>query len=59
MTTPVAILIAAVILAGTVAFVFRYEATTASVAAAHRLDRWTGKIQFCSFQNSRMACADE
>jgi hypothetical protein len=59
MTTPVAILIGAIILAGTMAFVFRYDISPDSVSVAHRFDRWTGKIQLCAAQNGRMVCADE
>jgi hypothetical protein len=42
--TPIAIIIAAVILALTAAFMFRWELQSGVV----RLDRWTGTVSVCS-----------
>ena len=47
----VAIVVAAIILAGTIAVVFRYE-----MSAAYRLDRWTGQVRLCEILNGRIEC---
>ena len=57
MTTPVAVVIAAVIIAGTMAFIFRYEIEPVSVDVAY--DRWTGKLQQCSVQKGQMDCREQ
>src|SRR6202022_3615724 len=36
----------------TMAAVFRYEVTPVSTTVAHRFDRWTGKIQICTYQKA-------
>lgn len=59
MSTPTAILIAGVMIAGTMALVFRYELSLASITEAHRFDRWTGKIQRCTSKNGKMDCSDK
>ena len=40
-----AVVAGALIVAATMAAVFRYEVTPVSTTVAHRFDRWTGKIQ--------------
>ena len=59
MTTPTAVVIAAIIIAGTMAFVFRYEVEPAGIGVAYKYDRWTGKLRQCNVQNGRMDCQDE
>jgi hypothetical protein len=53
----IAVVAGAIIVAATMAVVFRYEVTPVSTTVAHRFDRWTGKIQICTYQlewNARM-----
>ena len=59
MSTPMAVVIAAIIIAGTMAFVFRYEVEPVSIDAAYKYDRWTGKLQQCNVQKARMDCHDQ
>ena len=59
MTTPVAVVIAAIIIAGTMALIFRYDVEPVSVEAAYKYDRRTGKLQQCSVQKGRVDCRDE
>jgi hypothetical protein len=54
-----AIVAGAIIIAATMAVIFRYEVSPISVSSAHRFDRWTGKIQICTSQKGRMECSDE
>jgi hypothetical protein len=54
-----AVVIAAIIIAGTMAFVFRYEVEPAGIGVAYKYDRWTGKLRQCNVQNGRMDCQDE
>jgi len=55
----VAVVAGAIIVAATMAVVFRYEVTPVSTTVAHRFDRWTGKIQICTYQKARMECSDD
>ena len=55
----VAVFAGAIIVAATMAVVFRYEVTPVSTTVAHQFDRWTGKIQICAYQKARMECSDE
>ena len=59
MTTPMAVVIAAIIIAGTMALVFRYEIEPVSVEVTYKYDRWTGKLQQCSVQKGRVDCHDQ
>jgi hypothetical protein len=54
-----AVVAGAIIVAATMAVVFRYEVTPVSTTVAHRFDRWTGKIQICAYQKARMECSDD
>jgi hypothetical protein len=54
-----AVVAGALIVAATMAAVFRYEVTPVSTTVAHRFDRWTGKIQICTYQRARMECSDD
>ena len=58
MTTPVAVLIGSIIIAGTMAFIFRYDIAPASVGVAYKYDRWTGKLQQCKAPKGVMDCRD-
>ena len=55
----IAVVAGAIIVAATMAVVFRYEVTPVSTTVAHRFDRWTGKIQICTYQKARMECSDD
>ena len=55
----VAVVAGAIIVAATMAVVFRYEVMPVSTTVAHRFDRWTGKIQICAYQKARMECSDD
>ena len=59
MTTPAAVVIAAVIIAGTMAFILRYKVGPVSVGVAYKYDRWTGKLQQCNVQKGRVDCHDQ
>jgi len=49
MTTPVAIVVGAALLAAAVLFVFRWEiAAGPSTVPVVRLDRWTGSVTVCN-----------
>jgi hypothetical protein len=59
MTTPVAVVIAAIIIAGTMAFIFRYEIEPVGIGVMYKYDRWTGKLQQCTVQKGGIECRDE
>jgi hypothetical protein len=59
MTTPVTVVIAAIIIAGTMAFIFRYEIEPVSIGVTYKYDRWTGKLQQCAVQKGGIECRDE
>jgi hypothetical protein len=59
MTTPMVVMIAAIITAGTMAFIFRCEIEPVSIDGAFKYDRWTGKLPQCNVQKGRMDCHDE
>jgi hypothetical protein len=54
-----AVVAGAVIIAATMAVIFRYEVSPISLSSAHRFDRWTGKIQICTYQKVRMECSGD
>jgi hypothetical protein len=55
----VAVVAGAIIIAATMAVTFRYEVSPVSLSSAYRFDRWTGKLQICTYQKARMECSDE
>ena len=55
----VAVVAGAIIVAATMAVIFRYEVSPISLSLAHRFDRWTGEIQICIYQKVRMECSDD
>jgi hypothetical protein len=61
MNDPVAaaVVAGAMIIAATMAVIFRYEVSPISVSSTYRFDRWTGKIQICTYQKVRMECSDD
>jgi hypothetical protein len=56
--SPITIIVAALIIAGSMALLFRWHVISSSIGV-QRLDRWTGKIQFCGQVNGKVVCIDE
>jgi hypothetical protein len=56
--SPIAVIVAALIIAGSMALLFRWLVISSSIGV-QRLDRWTGKIQFCGQANGKVVCVDE
>jgi hypothetical protein len=48
MSTPITIIVAAVILAAALLVAFRWEITVGSGALPFLLDRWTGNVSYCT-----------
>jgi hypothetical protein len=59
MTTPMAVVIAAIVIAGTIALIFRYDVEPAGIGVVYKYDRWTDKLQQCNAQKGRVDCRDE
>jgi hypothetical protein len=55
---PITVIVAALIIVGSMALLFRWHVVSSSIGL-QRLDRWTGKIQFCSQPNGKVVCVDE
>jgi hypothetical protein len=55
----VAVVAGAIIIAATMAVIFRYEVSPISVSSAYRFDRWTGKMQICTYQKVRVECSND
>jgi hypothetical protein len=55
---PIALVVASLIIAGSMALLFRWHVISSSIGV-QRLDRWTGKIQFCGQANGKVVCVDE
>jgi hypothetical protein len=56
--SPITIIVAALIIAVSMAGLFRWHVVSSSIGV-QRLDRWTGKIQFCNQANGKVVCVDE
>jgi hypothetical protein len=56
--SPITVIVAVLIIVGSMFFLFRWHVISSSIGV-QRLDRWTGKIQFCSQVNGRVVCVDE
>jgi hypothetical protein len=56
--SPITVIVAGLIIAVALAFLFRWHVISSSIGV-QRLDRWTGKIQFCSQANGKVICVDE
>jgi len=56
--SPIAIIVAALIIVSSMALLFRWHVISSSIGV-QRLDRWTGKIQFCGQANGKVVCVDE
>jgi hypothetical protein len=56
--SPITVIVAGVIIVVALAFLFRWHVISSSIGV-QRLDRWTGKIQFCSQANGKVVCVDE
>jgi hypothetical protein len=55
---PITVIVAAVMIVVSMALLFRWHVVSSSIGV-QRLDRWTGKIQFCSQANGKVVCVDE
>ena len=55
---PITLIVAALIIVGSMALLFRWHVVSSSIGV-QRLDRWTGKIQFCSQANGKVVCVNE
>jgi hypothetical protein len=56
--SPIVVIVAALIIVCSMALLFRWHVISSSIGV-QRLDRWTGKIQFCSQANGKVVCVDE
>jgi hypothetical protein len=56
--SPITVIVAVLIIVGSMFFLFRWHVISSSIGV-QRLDRWTGKIQFCGQANGRVVCVDE
>ena len=56
--SPIIVIVAAIIIAGSMAFLFRWHVISSSIGV-QRLDRWTVKIQFSGQANGKVVCVDE
>jgi hypothetical protein len=56
--SPITIIVAVLIIAGSMALLFRWHIISSSIGV-QRLDRWTGKIEFCGQTNGKVVCVDE
>jgi hypothetical protein len=56
--SPITVIVAALIIVASMAFLFRWHVISSSIGV-QRLDRWTGKIQFCGQTNGKVVCIDE
>jgi hypothetical protein len=56
--TPYSVVVAGVIIAVALAFLFRWHIVT-SDARIVRIDRWTGKIQICNQPDGKIVCVNE
>jgi hypothetical protein len=56
--TPLSIIVAAVIIAISLAGLFRWHVISSETHVV-RVDRWTGKIQICSQSGAKIICVDE
>jgi hypothetical protein len=55
---PLTVIVATLIIVGSMFFLFRWHVISSSIGV-QRLDRWTGKIQFCSQADGKVVCVDE
>jgi hypothetical protein len=56
--SPITIIVAALIIAVSMAGLFRWHVVSSSIGV-QRLDRWTGKLQFCNQTSGKVVCVDE
>src|SRR5258708_19629234 len=56
--SPITVIVAALIIVVSMALLFRWHVISSSIGV-QRLDRWTGKIQFCGQTNGKVVCVDE
>jgi hypothetical protein len=56
--SPITVIVAVLIIVGSMFFLFRWHVISSSIGV-QRIDRWTGKIQFCGQANGKVVCVDE
>lgn len=56
--SPIVVIVAALIIVCSMALLFRWHVISSSIGV-QKLDRWTGKIQFCGQTNGKVVCVDE
>jgi hypothetical protein len=56
--TPFSVVVAAIIIAISLAMLFRWHVIS-SEARVVRVDRWTGKIQICNQSSGKIVCVEE
>jgi hypothetical protein len=56
--SPITVIIAVLMIVASMALLFRWHVISSSIGV-QRLDRWTGKIQFCSQVSGKVVCVDE
>jgi hypothetical protein len=56
--SPITVIVATLIIVGSMFFLFRWHVISSSIGV-QRLDRWTGKIQFCGQASGKVVCVDE
>jgi hypothetical protein len=52
---PATVIVAAVLIAISLAMLFRWHIVSSSIGV-HRLDRWTGKVEFCAQPDGKIVC---
>jgi hypothetical protein len=52
---PATVIFAAVLLVVSLAMLLRWHIVSSSIGV-HRLDRWTGKVEFCSQPDGKIVC---
>ena len=56
--SPIVVIVAALIIVCSMALLFRWHVISSSIGV-QKLDRWTGKIQFCNQVSGKVVCVDE
>jgi hypothetical protein len=56
--SPIIVILPVLIIVAALAVLFRWHVISSSIGV-QRLDRWTGKIQFCNQTNGKVVCVDE
>jgi hypothetical protein len=52
---PATVIVATVLIVISLAMLFRWHIVSSSIGV-HRLDRWTGKVEFCTQHDGKVVC---